>query len=164
MWSQLSPESSSAGSSGSVFFCFLATKFHFSSNWTSRVLGGKRHEFVVAVFGLLAGEAEVARDGVPGDAGQAAGGADAAALAEVVEDGDDLVGGQLGAFQGGALAFGAGPLTGAAVDHADVLVATAPAAEINIAVTAFAVVGAGGIVAEEVFDAQKGPFGHDATP
>src|SRR5439155_9698096 len=78
--------------------------------------------------------------------------------------GDGVVGGQLGALQGGALALGVGLLAGAAVDHADRLVATAPAAEINVATTALAVVGAGGIVAEEVLDAQAGRFGHDATP
>src|SRR3954468_10048317 len=104
VWSQPSPLSSSRGSSGSQFFSFLATKFHFSSNWTSRVRGGKSHEFVVVEFGLVAGAGEVAGDGVPGDAGEATGGAEAAALADVVEDGDDLLGGQLGAFEGGALA------------------------------------------------------------
>src|SRR5712691_12484407 len=164
VWSQSSPLSSSAGSSGSQFFSFLATKFHFSSNWTSRLRGGKSHEFVVKVLGLVAGFGEVARNGVPGDPCEAAGGADADALFEVLQDRDGLVGGQLRAFQGGALAFGVGFLAGAAVDHADALVAPAPTAEIDVAVAALAVVGAGAIVAEEVFDAQAGHFGHDATP
>src|ERR1019366_6881636 len=128
VWSQSSPLSSSRGSSGSQFFSFLPMKFHFSSNWTSRVSGGKSHEFVVVKLGLVAGEGEVAGDGVPGDAGEATGGADAAALADVIEDGDDLAGRQLGAFEGGALTFGGCLLAGAAVDHADPLVATAPAA------------------------------------
>src|SRR5262249_23529924 len=48
--------------------------------------------------------------------------------------------------------------------HADALVAPAPTAEIDVAVAAFAVVRAGGIVAEEVSDAQARCFGHDATP
>src|SRR3954469_13719401 len=150
VWSQSSPLSSSAGSPGSQFFSFLATKFHFSSNWASRVLGGKSHEFVVEEFGLVAGFGEVARDGVPGDAGQPTGGADAAPLPEVFQDGGGLVSRQLGALQGGALSSGVGPLTGAAVDHADALVAPAEAAEIKVAAAALAVVGAGGIVAEEV--------------
>src|SRR5262249_52595698 len=93
VWSQSSPLS---WSWGSVFFCFLATKFHFSSSWTSRVRGGKSHELVVEVLGLVAGFGEEARDGVPADPGQPAGGADAAALAEMVQDTDGLVGGQLG--------------------------------------------------------------------
>src|ERR1019366_10743395 len=106
VWSQSSPLSSSRGSSGSQFFSFLPTKFHFSSNWTSRVSGGKSHEFVVVKLGLVAGKGEVAGDGIPGDASEATGGAGAAALADVVEDGDDLVGRQLGALEGGALEFG----------------------------------------------------------
>ena len=80
------------------------------------------------------------------------------------KDGDDLVGRQPAALQGGALALGAGPLAAAAVDHADLLVAAAPAPEINVALTAFAMVGALGIVAEEVLDAQAGRLGHDAIP
>ena len=116
------------------------------------------------VLGLGAGLGEVARDGVPGDPGEAAGGADAAALAEVVEDGDGLVGREAGSFEGGALAFGVGLLAGAAVDEADLLLASAPAAEIEVAVAALAVVGAGGIVAEEGLDGQDGGLGHGATP
>src|ERR1019366_3109897 len=114
VWSQSSPLSSSRGSSGSQFFSFLPTKFHFSSNWTSRVRGGKSHEFVVEVLGLATREGDVAGYGIPGHAGEARGGADAAALADVLEDGDDLLGGQLGALEGSALALGVGRLAGAA--------------------------------------------------
>ena len=67
----------------------MATKFHFSSNWTSRVRGGNGHELVVEALRLVAGHGDVAGHGVPADAGQPAGGADADALADVVEDGDD---------------------------------------------------------------------------
>src|ERR1700690_2054410 len=52
-WSQLSPWWASAGSLGSQCFSFLPTKDHFSSNWTSRVLGGKSHDFVVDIVGVL---------------------------------------------------------------------------------------------------------------
>src|SRR4051812_27988329 len=83
VWSQSSPNSSSAGSSGSQLFSFLATKFHFSSNRTSRLLGGKSHEVVVEEFRLIAGEGEEARDGGSGDSREAAGGADATSFAEV---------------------------------------------------------------------------------
>ena len=38
---------------GSQFFCFLPTNAHFSSNWTSRVSGGKGHQLVVGVLGVL---------------------------------------------------------------------------------------------------------------
>src|SRR3954467_14567969 len=77
VWSQSSPRPSSAGSSGSHDFSFLAIKFHFSSSCTSRVPGGKGDEPVVQVLGLVAGEGDVAGDGVPGDASEAGGGADA---------------------------------------------------------------------------------------
>src|SRR5205814_8273460 len=100
-----SPLSSTRRSSGARDFSFLAMKLHFSSNWTSRVRGGKSHELVVEVLGLAAGEGDVSGDGVPGDPGEAGGGADAAALAEVVEDGGGLVGREAGAFEGGALAL-----------------------------------------------------------
>src|SRR4051812_6879051 len=62
-WSQVSPLRSSAGSSGSQFFSFLATKAHFSSNWTSRVRGGKPDQLVVEVAGMLAGQLAQAADG-----------------------------------------------------------------------------------------------------
>ena len=122
----------------------MPTKFHLSSNGTSRVSGGRSHEVVVEILGLVAGEGDVAGYGVPGDAGGARSGAEAAALADVPEDGDDLAGGQLGVLEGGALALGVGSLAGAAVDHADALVAAA------VAAAAFAVVAAGGIMAGAV--------------
>src|SRR5918998_800502 len=62
-WSQLSPLRSSARSAGSQFFSFLATKAHFSSNWTSRVRGGKRDQLIVEVAGVRAGQAAQAADG-----------------------------------------------------------------------------------------------------
>src|SRR5262245_46311940 len=164
VWSQSSPLSASPGSSGSQPFSFLATKLHFSSNWTSRVAGGKGHQLVVQALGLVAGQGEVAADGVPRDPGQPAGGADAAALAGVVEDGDGLVSRQPGAFQGGALALGRRPLAGATVNHADVPVAPAEAAEIQVAVAALAVVRAGGIVAKEGLDGEAGWLCHGASP
>ena len=54
--------------------------------------------------------------------------------------------------EGSAFEFGGCYLASAAVDHADALVAAAPAAEINVAVAAFSVVRAGGIVAEALLD------------
>src|SRR6202142_1863602 len=63
-WSQLSPWWASAGFSGSQCFSFLPTKAHLSSNWTSRVWGGKSHEFVVDLLGVLAGDHGQANDRV----------------------------------------------------------------------------------------------------
>src|SRR3954452_5634902 len=119
VWSQRSPLSSSRGSSGSVFFSFLSTKDHFSSSWTSRVRGGKSHEFVVEGLGVLACEPGVSGHGVGPDVDQAARGAGAAALAEVFEDGDRLLLGQARTLERGGLALGVSLLAGAAIHHAD---------------------------------------------
>ena len=64
-WSQVSPLRSSAGSLGLQFFSFLATKAHFSSNWASRVLGGKSDEFVVKVAGVQASHSAQTADCAP---------------------------------------------------------------------------------------------------
>src|SRR5215213_3513510 len=65
VWSQQSPR---RGSSGSQFLSFRPTNDHFSSNWTSRVAGGKSHEVVVEGAGVFAGPADVPGDGVGMDA------------------------------------------------------------------------------------------------
>ncbi len=65
---------------------FFATKAHFSSNWTSRVRGGKPHEFFVEVAGLLAGQAAQAADGAAIHPAEPAGLADAAPLGDVLQD------------------------------------------------------------------------------
>src|SRR3954452_11843908 len=77
---------------------------HFSSNWTSRVRGGKSHELVVSVVGMLSGDAGQSDDGVAIDADQPSGGADAAALIEVLEHGEGLLLGEMAVEQGRALA------------------------------------------------------------
>src|SRR6266567_8902276 len=76
-WSQLSPCRASPGLSGSQCFSFLPTKDHFSSNCTSRVFGGKSHDLVVDVLGVLAGDRGEAHRRVLVDADEAAGLADA---------------------------------------------------------------------------------------
>src|SRR3954471_11815700 len=86
-WSQVSPLRSSAGSSGSQFFSFLATKDHFSSNWTSRVRGGKPDQLVVEVAGVPAGELAQAADGAAVHLAESPGLADAAPLGDVLRDG-----------------------------------------------------------------------------
>src|SRR3954470_20887447 len=118
MWSQQSPLRSSAGSSRSQLASFLATKAHFSSNWTSVVRGGKRHEVVVGGPGVLPGEAAVAGDGVGGDPAEPAGLADAAPLGDVLQDRLDLLRRERGIEQGGALALGEAGLARAASEHA----------------------------------------------
>src|SRR3954468_6209011 len=81
-WSQVSPLRSSVGSVGSQFFSFLATKDHFSSNWTSRVRGGKGDQFVVEVAGVLAGDPAQAAHRAAVHLAEPAGLTDAAALGD----------------------------------------------------------------------------------
>jgi hypothetical protein len=95
----------------------LATKAHFSSNWTSCVAGGKSHDLVVGVVGVGAGLGGVPADGVFIDAHEATGLADAAPLLEVLQDRDGFLPGQAGGEQGGALALGEARLAGAADEH-----------------------------------------------
>ena len=75
---------------------FLATKDHFSSNWTSVVVGGKSHELVVELAGVAAGEPGVAGDGLAVDFRQPGRLAGADALGEVLEDGECLAVGEAG--------------------------------------------------------------------
>jgi hypothetical protein len=126
----------------------LPTKLHFSSSCSLVVEGGKAHEFVVGVLGVPAGVAGEAHDGVAVDADEALGLADAAALAEVGEDGvgDRIV--EPAVEQGGAFAFGEAPLARLAVEQAAVVGAVA-GAHGDVARAATAVLRAVGIEAAE---------------
>jgi hypothetical protein len=70
----------------------------------------------------------------------------------VVQDGLDLLVGQTGLLQDGALALGEASLAGAAVDHPDASGLAAVASEGEISETSTARIGASGILAAEVFD------------
>jgi hypothetical protein len=135
--------------SGSQFVCFLKTKDHFSSNWTSRVRGGNSHERVLSVVGVLSGDAGQSDDGVGIDADQASGGADAAALVEVLEHGAGLVVGEMGVEQGRPLAFGEAVLAGVAVEQSDVVLFSVAGADREIAGVAPRLEGTLGILATE---------------
>jgi hypothetical protein len=102
----------------------------------------------VGILGVLAGLAGQARDGVPVDPDESLGLADAAALAEVGEDGvgDRIV--EAAVEQGGALALGEAPLARLAVEEAAVVGAVA-GADGDVALAALAVLGAVGIEAAE---------------
>src|SRR3954471_5524197 len=104
VWSQSSPRNRSSGSSGSHDCSFWETKPHFSSSWTSRVVGGKSHQFLVKGLGVGTGLGDVTCDGVLVHPHQAAGGPCPAAFTDVIEDVEGLGVGQSGLLQGGALA------------------------------------------------------------
>jgi hypothetical protein len=64
----------------------LATNAHFSSNWTSRVLGGKSDQFVVKVAGVLPGDSAQTADRAAIDLAKSSGLSDATPLGDVVQD------------------------------------------------------------------------------
>ena len=70
---------------------------------------------------MLSDDAGQPSDGVGIDADQASGGADAAALVEVLEHGEGLLLGEMAVEQGRALALGEAVFAGVAVEQADVI-------------------------------------------
>jgi hypothetical protein len=101
---------------------------------------------------VIAGAEGVADDGVLIDTGQAAGLPDAAALAEVFEDADDLVVREPGIEQGCALALGKAGLAGATDEQAALLVWAVAEADAEVALAALAVVRALRVEAAETVE------------
>src|SRR5579859_3323854 len=97
---------------------------------------------------MLAGKQAVADHGVLVHADQASGLANADPLGDVAQDGDDLVFGQLGAEEGGALALREAGLAGAAAEQAPLVGAVAHGGG-QVALAAEAVVGAVAVLAAE---------------
>src|SRR5262249_58814762 len=120
-------------SAGSQFFCFLSTNDHFSSNWTSRVAGGKSHELVLSVVGVLPGGAGQSYDGVAVDTDESPRGADAAALIEVLEHRVGLFLGQMAAVERSAFAFGEAGPAGVAGELSELLVLAESATDGKVA-------------------------------
>src|SRR6516162_3001280 len=150
-WSQLSPWRASSGFSGSQRFSFLPTNAHFSSNWTSLVRGGKSHEFVVDLLGVLAGDHGQANHRVLVHPHESAGLADATILLMMLQHRNRSVLGKLAAIQGRALALGEALLTGAAGEDSGGFVGPIAEADPQIVQATTAVVVAGGILAAEGF-------------
>jgi hypothetical protein len=126
----------------------LATNDHISSSWISRVSGGKGHELVVDVPGVLAGLAGQPHDGVAMDADEA--------LDQMLEDGDDLLRGQAGVRQRAALSFGEAGFAGVAVEQSDVPVFAVAVPDREISGVASAVERAIGILAAEAREVVPG--------
>jgi hypothetical protein len=142
----------------------LATNAHFSSNWTSRVLGGKRDEFVVDLPRVLAGQPAVAPHGVAIHLAKPPSLADAAALGDVFQDRFDLLGGQLGPEQGSPLALGEAGQAGAAPEHAARLVGAVAAGHGQISRVPLALIGASGIQAAEAPEVIHGAASKRESP
>jgi hypothetical protein len=137
----------------------LATKAHFSSNWTSRVRGGKHDQFVVEVAGVLSGQSAVATDRVAVHFAEPPGLADATPLGDVLQHRFDLLGREPGAEENRTLALGEAGLAGAATEHAADLLGTISAGHAQISRPSLAVVGTLGIQAAESREVV-----HDAAP
>jgi hypothetical protein len=134
----------------------LPTNAHISSSWTSRVRGGKSHELVVSVVGVIAGQPGEPDDRVAVDTDEALGLSDAAALAEVLEHGAGLVLGQVGVEQGRALALGEAVLAAVAVEQPDVVLLAVAGADGEVAGAPMAVEWAVGVLAAEANEVVHG--------
>ena len=91
---------------------------------------------------MLSDDAGQPSDGVGVDADQASGGADAAALVEVLEHGEGLLLGEMAVEQGRALALGEARLARLAVEQSDVALLAVAGADREIAGVTGAVEGA----------------------
>src|SRR5271166_1598640 len=120
-WSQVSPLRSSAGSLGLQFFSFLATKAHFSSNWASRVFGGKSHELVVNVAGVETGHSAQTADCAPIHFAKSTGLTNATPLSDVIEHRFQLVRWKSGVKVGRPLPLGKANTANAAPEHSPLL-------------------------------------------
>src|SRR3954471_17963728 len=148
-WSQVSPLRSSAGSRGSQFFSFLATNAHFSSNWASRVSGGKSGLLVVKVAGVLPGDSAQAADRASIDLAESSGLADATPLGDVVQDRSERLRREPGVEARRPLPLGESILAGAAPEHPPLLLVTVATGHGQISGPPLAILGAVGIEAAE---------------
>jgi hypothetical protein len=110
----------------------------------------------MSVVGVLPGGAGQSDDGVAVDADEPPGGADAAALVEVLEDGVGLLLGQVAAVQRRALALGEAGPAGVAVELAGLLVLAESAADREVTGAASAVERAVRILAAEAGEVVHG--------
>jgi hypothetical protein len=127
----------------------LATNDHISSNWISRVSGGKGHEFVVGVSGVLSGQASQPHDGVAMDTDEPFGLTDPVAFDQMFQDGDRLFRGQTPVEQRRTLAFREAGLARLTVEQSDPLVFAIAIADREVAGVALTVERAVGILAAE---------------
>jgi hypothetical protein len=105
----------------------LPTNAHFSSNWTSRVAGGKSHDLVVGVLGVLTGQECQPGDGVLADPHQPGGLSGATAVVEMLQDPGDFVVVELGVEVRRPLELGEPGLAGLAIQEAVVIFAVVAA-------------------------------------
>jgi hypothetical protein len=129
-------------------------------------LGGKSHELVVELLGLLAGEQAKADHGVLVHPDEATGLPYAAALRDVVQQVHDFLLRQAAVEQRRSLALGETGFTGSAPQQPSLL-GTVVSRHLQVAVATFAVIGTLRILAAElaqfVHVALRGGFAREAT-
>jgi hypothetical protein len=113
------------------------------------VLGGKGHEFVVELAGVLPGEFGQADDGVLADAREACGLSNAAVILKMLEHSQDLVPWQSAVEERGVFAFGEAVLAAAAVEESVLLLGPVMSTDGQVALAPLAVQGAIRIQAAE---------------
>jgi hypothetical protein len=137
----------------------LATKDHFSSNWTSRVRGGKGDQLIVEVAGMLAGDSAQAADRGAIHLAEPPGLPDTASLGDVFQDRFDLPRRQPRVEQRRPLPFGESRLAGLTTEHASLLAGAVSSGHGQISGPSLAMLGAVGIQA-----AEAGKVVHGAAP
>jgi hypothetical protein len=113
------------------------------------VCGGKSHELVVELLGLIAREQAKTDYGVLVHADQAAGLPHAAAFGDVLQQGHDLILGQATVEQRRSLAFGEACLTGSAAQQPPLLRTVVPRHG-QVAVATLAVIGTSAVLTTEL--------------
>jgi hypothetical protein len=113
----------------------------------------------MSVVGVLTGGAGQADDGVAMDAEEASRGADAAALVEVLENGEGCLLGEMAAVERRALALGEAGATGVAIELAELFVLAVVATDREVAGVAPAVERTVGILATEAGEVVHGSQG-----
>jgi hypothetical protein len=123
------------------------------------VFGGKSHEFVVEVAGVVAGDSAQMADRAAIHLAKSTGLADAASLGDVFQDRFDLLRRQSRVEQGRPFALGEAEFADAATEHASLLMRAVATSNGQISGPSLAMLGAVGIEATEAREVI-----HDAAP
>jgi len=133
----------------SQFFSFFATKAHFSSNWASRVRGGKIDQFVVEVVSVLPSDSAQAADRAAVHVAKSAGLADTASLGNVIQNRFGLLRRQPRVEERSPLSLRKAGLAHAATEHASLFMNAVATGHGQISGPSLAMLGAVGIQATE---------------
>jgi hypothetical protein len=137
----------------------LATNAHFSSNWASRVFGGKSDQFVVKVAGVISGDSAQTADCAAIDLAKSSSLADATPLGDVVQDRLKRLWRKPGVEARRPLPFGKSILANAAAEHPPFFLGAVATRHGQISGSPLSILGAVGIEAAEAREVI-----HDTAP